>query len=145
GVYAAMTFATRDRYRHAVERIARGGGRGESEVARAAVALAAAASRDGAAADPRRGHVGYWLVDGGRGELERAQGYRPGARERVHQRVLRHPDAVFVGGIVSGTAAALAAVLWLAGPPARGSLPLALAVALVALLPAADIAVGVVN
>jgi len=147
GVYPAMTFATRDRYRHAVERIARGGGRGEGEVARAAVGLAAAAGgadveEDG---DARRGHVGWWLVDGGRGELERSQGYRPTLGERVHRGVLRHPDAVFVGGIGLGTAAALAAVLGLAGPPARSSLPVVLLVVLVALALAGDIAVGVVN
>jgi len=146
GVYARMTFATRDRYRHAVERIAKGAGRGEGEVARAAVALAAGA---GAAApgeaDARRGHVGWWLVDGGRGELERAQGYRPTPGERVHRRVLRHPDAVFVGGIGVGTAAALAAVLWLAGARAWASLPVTLGVVLVALALANDIAVGVVN
>jgi cyclic beta-1,2-glucan synthetase len=155
GFYAGMTFATRDRYRHAVERIARGAGRGEEEVAGAAVALSAAAaddgspaegaSSDGAAADPRRRHVGWWLVDAGREDLERAQGYRPTLGERVHRWVLRHPDAVFVGGIGSGTVAALAALLWLAGPQARGSLAVAAAVALIAAVLANDIAVGVVN
>ncbi|MFL5381563.1 MAG: GH36-type glycosyl hydrolase domain-containing protein [Longimicrobiaceae bacterium] len=146
GVYASMTFATRDRYRHAVERIAKGGGRGEAEVARAAVALAAGAGTAAEGdADPRRGHVGWWLVDGGRGELERAQGYRPTPGERVHRRVLRHPDAVFGGGIGLGTAAALAAALALAPPPAGAPLPLALALALVAGVLATDVAVGVVN
>ncbi|HEX9937366.1 MAG TPA: hypothetical protein VGB15_09590, partial [Longimicrobium sp.] len=142
GVYAAMTFATRDRYRHGVERIARRGGRGESEVARAAVALAASAS---AAGDPRRGHVGWWLIDEGCDELERAQGYRPTPGERAHRRVLRHPDAVFVGGMLAGTAAALAALLWLAGPQARTGSAVIAVVLLIAALLAADIAVGVVN
>jgi cyclic beta-1,2-glucan synthetase len=162
GAYAAMTFATRDRYRHAVERIARGGGRGETEVARAAVALAAAAAPGGsdrsnpssgssgssgaaAAGDPRRGHVGWWLIDEGRGELERAQGYRPTLGERVHRRVLRHPDAVFVGGMLAGTAAALAALLWLAGPQARAGTAVVAVVLLIAAVLANDIAVGVVN
>ena len=145
GVYAAMTFATRDRYRHAVERIARGGGRGESEVARAAVALAAGAAADGAAGDPPRGHVGWWLIDAGRTELERAQGYRPTPGERVHRRVLRHPDAVFVGGMLAGTAAALAALFWLAGPQARASAAAVAVVLLIAAVLANDIAVGVVN
>jgi len=141
GAYAAMTFATRDRYRHAVEHIARRGGRGEGEVARAAVGLAAGA----AAADPRRGHVGWWLADAGRGELERAMGYRAAFGERVHRWVLAHPDAVFVGGIVSGTGAALAALFWLAGPQARAAPAVVALVALFALLVATDIAVGVVN
>jgi len=142
GFYAAMTFATRDRYRHAVERIAKGGGRGEAEVARAAVALAASAGAD----DPRWSHVGWWLVDGGQAELERAQGYRPTARERAHRWMLGHPDVAFVGGIVLGTAPVLAAVLRVTGPGLRAA-P-AGAGALMALLAAAlacEVAVGVVN
>jgi len=47
GVYGGMDFATRDRYRHATERIARKSGLGEREVARHAVELA----RSAAAAD----------------------------------------------------------------------------------------------
>src|SRR5207245_2885950 len=54
-VYARMTFATRDAYRHVVERIARRTRRPEREVAETAVRLAA----DGARRwpdDPARGH-----------------------------------------------------------------------------------------
>ncbi|HEX5726944.1 MAG TPA: DUF3131 domain-containing protein, partial [Longimicrobiaceae bacterium] len=65
--------------------------------------------------------------------------------ERVHRRVLRHPDAVFVGGILAGTAAALAALLWLAGPQARASAAVVAVVLLAAAVLANDIAVGVVN
>ena len=46
-----MDFATRDRYRHAVEELARGSGRTEVEVAREAVAMA---ERRGRPADERR-------------------------------------------------------------------------------------------
>src|SRR6185437_1835688 len=42
GVYASMEFATRDRYRHATERIAKQGGIAEAEVAAKAIELAAA-------------------------------------------------------------------------------------------------------
>ena len=51
GVYGAMDFATRDRYRHRVEALARQADLAETEVARAALRLAAeAAHRDGAQA-----------------------------------------------------------------------------------------------
>ena len=40
GTYALMDFATRDRYRHTVERLARRNGLDEAEVARTAVKLA---------------------------------------------------------------------------------------------------------
>jgi len=61
--YAHMDFGSRDQYRHAVEAIAKLSPTSETEVADAAVALA----RGGEA---RRAHVGYYLVDVGRSELE---------------------------------------------------------------------------
>ena len=56
-----MTFATRDRYRHVVERIAKRTGRREASVAQWAVDLA----RQHGSADPRRSHVGFYLIDEG--------------------------------------------------------------------------------
>ena len=52
GVYPRMTFETRDRYRHVVERIAKRTGREEAAVAREAVGMS------GGAADVRARHVG---------------------------------------------------------------------------------------
>jgi cellobiose phosphorylase len=139
--YARMTFETRDRYRHVVERIARRTERGELEVARDALDLARR-SVGAETEPPLRSHIGFFLVDEGLGELEAVTGYQPGAGERVHRWVLRHPTLVLVGGIVSGTAVALAAVLWLGGAEARS---MWLAVLLLGLLPASDIAISVVN
>src|SRR6185312_13789779 len=74
GTYAHMTFATRDWYRHVVERIAKRTGRDEAVVARLAVELARTGAIS-APSDPRRGHVGYYLVDDGLPELERITAY----------------------------------------------------------------------
>src|SRR5690606_25536711 len=68
-VYSQMDFATRDRYRHAVEGIARRSPFTEYEVARKAVQLAETRARE--APTGRAAHVGYFLVDRGRPELER--------------------------------------------------------------------------
>ncbi len=68
GTYPLMDFATRDHYRHVVERIARRNSRTELEVAEATLALAQAASGEGQGA----AHVGYYLIDEGRSALERA-------------------------------------------------------------------------
>ncbi|HEY0997670.1 MAG TPA: hypothetical protein VGD77_16890, partial [Gemmatimonadaceae bacterium] len=144
GVYAQMTFATRDDYRHAVERIARRTHRPEREVAELAVQLAADGAREWPG-DAARGHVGYYLVDAGLPALEAATGYTPAPREAVHRWVLRHPNVVLFGGIVTGTVAALAAMLSLAGPgPLAGAGALAVIV-LLALLPANQVAVEVVD
>ncbi len=69
GVYAEMDFATRDRYRHAVEAIARRSLYSEYDVAHRAVQLAQTKAVD--LIDGRTTHVGYFLVDRGRPALER--------------------------------------------------------------------------
>jgi cyclic beta-1,2-glucan synthetase len=139
GFYARMTFATRDRYRHVIERIAKRTGSDETDIARHVIDLARAAA-SATPDDPRRAHVGYYLVDEGLAELETATGYRPTVRETVHRWVLRHPNVVFVGGFLAVTFAALVAVVGLSGVPTAW-----LAIVIVALLPAMDIAVSVVN
>jgi cyclic beta-1,2-glucan synthetase len=75
GMYASQDFATRDRYRHVIEDVAKGSSRSESVVARAAIDLAqTAAQRLGV--NDRSAHVGYYLIDHGWQSLERSVGCR---------------------------------------------------------------------
>ncbi len=71
-MYVEQDFATRDRYRHIVEDLARACSHTEEGVAREAIRLAHAAGRSGDT--DRRAHVGYYLIDRGRPTLERALG-----------------------------------------------------------------------
>jgi cyclic beta-1,2-glucan synthetase len=137
GFYPRMTFATRDEYRHVVERLARRTTRAEVDVAGSAVQLAARATR-ARPDDPRTHHVGYYLVAEGRAELEQVAGYRPAWDEALYRWVLQHPNLVFVGGVL----AALATVLFLGASAARTSWTV---IVIAALLPATDIAVNLVN
>ena len=73
GMHASQDFATRDRYRHVIEDVARGSSRSEVAVAREAVVLAQAAAARSGTGD-RSAHVGYYLIDHGRQSLERAVG-----------------------------------------------------------------------
>ena len=100
-VYALMDFDTRDRYRTTLESLAQWSGRDEAETARLVVAKA----RD-AAADARRGHVGYWLIDQGRPAIERELGCRGPFAARMRSTILRHPGAFYAGAM---------ALTWLAG------------------------------
>jgi cyclic beta-1,2-glucan synthetase len=140
GFYSQMTFATRDQYRHIVERIARRTRRSEESVARRAIELARTGGQENA--DPRGTHVGYYLIDDGLEQLEAATGYRPYFGQMIYRWMRRHPNIVFVGGVLATTLVALAAVLLLGGADARIAW---VAVILLGLLPAADIAVSVVN
>ncbi len=69
GAYLLQDFATRDRYRHVIEEVARSGFCSELKVAREANLLAhnAAAHEQNNA---RTAHVGYYLVGAGRQQLE---------------------------------------------------------------------------
>jgi cyclic beta-1,2-glucan synthetase len=101
GVYGRMDFATRDRYRHATEKIARKCHRGEVEVARSAVELARAAALQDtvSSASDRRRHVGFYLIDEGLPDLRRRLGARPSAREAWRIRAGRWSLTLYLGSI----------------------------------------------
>ena len=143
-VYARMTFATRDSYRHVVERLSKRTKRTEVDIADVAIRLAVVGGLEWPT-DPARGHVGYYLVDAGLPALEQEVGYRPRAREAFHRWVLRHPNVVFIGGIVLGTLAALAAVFWLGGVGAEVEWHARLLIVLFAFIPANAIAIDAVR
>ena len=102
GVFSAMDFDTRDRYRNAVEEIALGAGMSEWDVASQALEFAVA--HTGA---PRRGHVGYWLVAEGRPEIEVALGFRATPAAALRNWVLAHAGACYAGALIGFGAAAL--------------------------------------
>jgi cyclic beta-1,2-glucan synthetase len=140
-VYRRMDFDSCDRYRRAVEDLSRGSRHSEVEVARRALAHAREAAAEG---DLRRGHVGYWLVDDGRGALERSIQFRAPARDRLRRAILRRPGAWYAGALGLFTAAGLAPAVAILVSQGAGPLLLALGVAL-ALPPAAAFAVAAVN
>ena len=142
GIYARQDFATRDRYRRVVEKIARRSKVSEEVVARRAVDLA----RAGMAESPAKGHVGYYLIDKGRPALHREFAYHAPWRERLHDLALAYPLKTYFGSIVL-LMLALIAPLVLAGLHGMAPVGVGLVVLLVLalILPASDIAVGLVN
>lgn len=137
GHYAAMSFGTRDQYRHIVEHLARRTEEPEEEVARVAVKLAQQAPPDSF-----ESHVGYYLVDAGRKQVEEEIEYRPPAGEALHRWVLRHPNSVYFGGIAAGTLALMTLVLSFGHAVSTGT---QLVVFLLALIPINEMAVSAVN
>jgi cyclic beta-1,2-glucan synthetase len=155
GVYAHMDFATRDRYRHEVERIARGSGLSEKEkldlapvevdVARRAVQASASTSIDASTSAPSalvESHIGFHLIDEGVKALEREAEYRPEWRDGVRRAILDSPNAFYFGSLVTTTAGALCLSQSVARR-AGGALPLPLQV--LALGPASELALQLVN
>ncbi len=146
--FRAMDFATRDQYRHVIEDLARGSRRSELDVTRLVMAHARRAiadvPRSDAAPAARSTDPGYYLLAQGRTVLEAETGYRapPG------QRFLR----VFLSGATPGYLTTIATVtgLLLALPllagHTAGMSPGALALlGLLAVIPASDLALALIN
>ncbi len=120
GDYARMDFATRDRYRHEVEKIARFSGETEERVAQAAIDLALEAGREHGtepARLQREQHVGYYLIDRGAERVKVAFQYRPGWRARVTDWLLLWPTAWYLITIEVATLAIGATLLSLLSEP----------------------------
>jgi cellobiose phosphorylase len=98
GVYSGMDFATRNRYRHAVEFLARHSPLSESDVAQRAIQLAADSAEQKGRAD-RTAHVGFYLIDKGRSTLGRAARVRWPWRTFLERSIHCCPLTFYAGGI----------------------------------------------
>ena len=98
GVYDRMDFATRDSYRHVVERIAKSSRLSEPEVARAAIRLAGE-SKGRIDGDDRTNHVGFYLIDKGWTQLEGRAGVRLSFTEATRKVIHRSPLLFYLGTI----------------------------------------------
>jgi len=78
--FADMDFPTRDRYRRAIEELARGSAHSEIDVGREAILIAkcteAGRQTGTAEVDPRRRNPGYYLIGQGRRAFEKQLGFR---------------------------------------------------------------------
>jgi cyclic beta-1,2-glucan synthetase len=148
GAYGQSTFATRDRYRHELERLSRRSGLSEDAIARRLIHVAARAREEGRPL--RETHIGYYLVDEGRFAFEASLGCRLTPGEVVRRAVLRHPEAVYLGAITAGTVAITAAGMRLArstgrSEPSAVSPILTAALSLTAVIPAFALAKELVD
>ena len=108
-VYVKMDFATRDRYRHVVEKTAKNSLHSESEVARRAIQLAQeGAARNGGG--DRTAHVGFYLIDKGLAQLEATAEVRLSPSETLRKVSRRFPLS-FYGGTILLVAVLFAASL----------------------------------
>nr|WP_083444660.1 glycoside hydrolase family 94 protein [Herbaspirillum rhizosphaerae] len=144
--YARMDFATRDRYRHVVEKTSREGSLSETEVARQAIAMASSAATRTSISD-RQAHVGYYLIGPGLAQLQAAATIHVPVRAKLVRLAKASPLAMYLGAILLITALS---TWWVLAEAHRNGAhqwhPLWLAVlGLLAALPASQLAQSVVN
>jgi cellobiose phosphorylase len=99
GAYGRMDFATRDRYRHAVERIAHRSPLSEGQVARLSLQLTQTSAETNGR-DDRTAHVGFYLIDKGLPKLERTAKVRRSAAEPLRRITDRFPLLVYLSPIL---------------------------------------------
>jgi cyclic beta-1,2-glucan synthetase len=137
--YARMDFETRDRYRKAVEELARASEHGELEIAQRVLRLAQDQLTQEGCGSPREAHIGYYLVDAGRAQLESNLECRPSWNTRLRGWLLGHPSIAYLGSIGFFTLAILIMLIAYADG-AGATLGQLLGVAVLGLVPARTIA-----
>jgi cyclic beta-1,2-glucan synthetase len=148
GVYPRMDFATRDRYRGAVEDLRRGSGLEESLIAQRAINLAVQADQnmvttETSTEDERATHVGTYLIGEGRSKLAQLIGCRETWRFRSLHWAYRHHSAVFFLGLAFFCTAFMVLALRLGlGAHLPG---VQLAIVALLLLPVSQLALDVMN
>jgi cyclic beta-1,2-glucan synthetase len=101
-----MDFRSRDRYRHAVEELARPTGDAQLRLALKTVERARQAHVRNAS-DPAA-HVGHHLIGGGRLSFERSIAWRPDFRQGLRRSFFAWATPIYLGSIAAGTAALVA-------------------------------------
>lgn len=148
GTYSQMDFATRDSYRHAVERMARQTGAREIDVAMIALKLAKVHAGEAASADSIEGHVGYYLIDEGQVQSKRAiadAGHEAGGLRRpLRLKVQRVPLPLYLLPIAV-IAATFTAALLAQWPAAEDLGLLPWLIALLGLIAFSELGIALVN
>ncbi len=150
GVYPRMDFASRDRYRHAVEELAGSDRKTDAGEAQVRIALRTvesarlAAEALGSGANPA--HVGHHLIGPGRRDLETDVAFRPPLAKRLRRSLRVHATSSYLGTISLLTGLGIVAAYAYAGGTGAGSAAgLATVAALLALVPASELAVLIVQ
>ncbi len=99
GYYSHMDFATRDHYRHIIEKIAKHSTLSEGEVAAKAISLASQKA-SATSKNDRTAHIGYFLIDKGLPELEKAVEARYSVLKALKRVTGRNNFLVFIGSIL---------------------------------------------
>jgi cyclic beta-1,2-glucan synthetase len=141
--YSAMDFLTRDRYRHAIEDLAKRSPYTEVEIAQKVIDKIDRVGKESGAAQQRQ-EPGYYLIGAGRGGFEQEVGFRPTFSQKLLRAYVTHALWAYLGSLAVITLILLALTLSIAYEIGLGIFPLAL-IALFAIFPASDIATGLIN
>jgi cyclic beta-1,2-glucan synthetase len=146
--FPLMDFDSRDAYRHAIEKLARGSGHSQLDVARRAVERAKRAQHEplptDSTSDERRAETGYHLVGPGRRAFEQELGFRAAWGLRLLRAYIAAATPGYLGSIVLLTGLILTIPLTAAVGAGVGTAGL-ITLAILAAFPASDVAIALLN
>ncbi|MGV8945497.1 MAG: GH36-type glycosyl hydrolase domain-containing protein [Lutibacter sp.] len=143
GIYGRMDFATRDRYRHVVERISKKSELSEEEVARVAIQLTHENTLP-PDSDQSTSHVGYYLIGEGLAQTKKtAKMYVSGSR-KVQDCIKKHAFFFYIFFILLITTS-IAVAIFSKIHTETENIWLLLLVSILAILSASQLATSVVN
>ena len=144
GTYPRMDFATRDRYRHVVESIARDSSLAETDVAQKVLALAGK-HNDTHLSAKKEQHVGYYLIGKGLNLTIQAVGKRYGPIRNMLRAVRKIPLFLYLSSIFVLTCLIAAAMFYLPYSQGIRNKWLLSVVVVLAISASAQLAVALVN
>jgi len=142
--YNEIDFLTRDRYRHAIENLAKHSPHSELEIARKVIDKVERVSQESAAEERQQQEPGYYLIGAGRREFEQEVNFQPTFSQKLLRVYVAHAAFAYLGSLSLAT-------LMLLMPPLSASFEAGLAgwqialITLFALFPVSDIATGLIN
>ena len=142
--YAGMDFLTRDRYRHAIEELAKRSPHAEVEIARRVIDKVRRVGENCMDTDIRERDPGHYLINAGRRGFEDEVGFQPSIKQRLLRLYVAHSRLAYMGSLGLMTLLLLSIPLGAGATAGLGGFPLLL-LALFGVFPASDIAVGLVN
>ena len=143
--YGAMDFLTRDRYRHAVEDLAKRSPHSELEIARKVITKVQHSNEHSIEnGRQQKQEPGYYLIGTGRYVFEQEVGYRPSFKQSLLRVYVTHAGLAYVGSLILLTLLLLALPLSASLTAGLTEFQLFL-LALFSMFPASDIAVGLMN
>ena len=154
GIYPQMDFASRDRYRHALEDLAAAdpqnrGGEAQVQIALSTIECARLAAQQ-AGTGAKSAHVGYYLIGAGRCQFEVEVHYLQGTLRRMRRWIFSHATAVYLVSLGLLTYLGVFGAYAYAGATGAGiattaGLALAVIAALLALIPSSELAGSIVQ
>ncbi len=144
GIYPLMDFATRDKYRHIIESIAKASEYSETEVAYKVVELAES-HPNGTQSSSKYAHVGYYLVDKGLAEIEKITQRKFTVGQKWSRIAAGMPLFLFLFSITLLTLSASGIMTWQAYQNGAFGWKILAGVALVSALASSQLSVSLVN